>query len=73
MQFEFDSEEVLYADFEKQALVYTVPTFMMLDPSQMLGDITNYNNAKKGKNICSAVVKYCTDMEKDLPDEKGKR
>lgn len=72
VQVEFDTEEIVYADFEKQELVYTVPKFVMLDPSKMLGDITVYNDAKKSKNTCSKVVAYCTAMEKDLPDEKGK-
>lgn len=72
MQVEIDSEEILYADFEKQELVYTVPKFVMLDPSKVIGDITNYNDAKKSKKTCSIVVAYFTDTEKDLPDEKGK-
>ncbi|KAK2844561.1 hypothetical protein Q5P01_011220 [Channa striata] len=70
VQFEFDAQELVYVDFERQELVYTVPKHFVLDPSAILGDIGDYNGAKKGKNACAAVVAYCMDMEKNIPEEK---
>uniref|UniRef100_A0AAQ6IRA6 Ig-like domain-containing protein n=1 Tax=Anabas testudineus TaxID=64144 RepID=A0AAQ6IRA6_ANATE len=69
-QIEFDAQEILYVDFERQEFVYTVPKFVMLDPSKMFVDISDYDDAKRGKRLCSAVVTYCTAAEKNLPEEK---
>lgn len=72
MQIEFDAEEILYVDFERQELVYTVPTFLVLDPREMFEDIGVYNDAMKAKNTCSAVVAYFIAEEKNPPEERGK-
>ena len=72
VQIEFDGEEVLYVDFERQEIVYTVPLFLVLDPREMFGDIGVYKDARKAKNTCSAVIAYCKAKEKDPPEERGK-
>ena len=71
-QFTFDAEEVLYVDFRKQAIVYTVPRYMVLDPSEVFKTFYLYKNALKNRKACSVVVKYLAEEEKNVPEEKGK-
>lgn len=68
----FNAEELMYADFERQVIEYTVPPFLMLDPGEVLKDIAVYKNAKKVKNLCLAIMAYCRAEEKNPPEEKGK-
>ncbi|AWO96614.1 putative h-2 class II histocompatibility antigen A-B alpha chain-like [Scophthalmus maximus] len=66
----FNAEELMYADFERQVIEYTVPPFLMLDPGEVLKDIAVYKNAKKVKNLCLAIMAYCRAEEKNPPEEK---
>ncbi|GLD63644.1 uncharacterized protein AKAME5_001524400 [Lates japonicus] len=68
VQAEFDTEEVLYVDFDKQDMVYTVPPYLMMNPRETFGDIAVYNNARKAKNTCPAVLAYCKAEEKNPPE-----
>ncbi|XP_022621906.1 H-2 class II histocompatibility antigen, A-U alpha chain-like [Seriola dumerili] len=70
VQFEYDAQEILYVDFEKKELVYTVPKFLVLDPSEMFSGLHVYKNALKGKRICTAVLAYVTAEEKNPPEEQ---
>ncbi|XP_067366398.1 RLA class II histocompatibility antigen, DP alpha-1 chain-like [Channa argus] len=70
MQVEFDAQEVLYVDFKRHELVYTVPKFLVLDPRTIFEGMGIYEAGKKGKNACSAVVAYYIDMEKDLREDR---
>lgn len=72
VQAEFDTEEVLYVDFDKQDMVYTVPPYLMMNPRETFGDVAVYNNARKAKNTCPAVVAYCKAEEKNPPEVTGK-
>ncbi|XP_040900784.1 H-2 class II histocompatibility antigen, A-U alpha chain-like [Toxotes jaculatrix] len=70
VQIEFDAEEIVYVDFERHALVFTVPAFLVLDPREMFSDLGDYNNAEKAKNLCAAVLAYCVAEEKNPPEER---
>lgn len=71
VQFEYDDEELLYVDFEKQQLVYTVPKFLVLDPTQMFSGLRVYTNARKAKRTCSGVVAFFTLEEKHPAEVQG--
>ncbi|XP_044214445.1 H-2 class II histocompatibility antigen, A-U alpha chain-like [Thunnus albacares] len=69
-QFTFDAEEILYVDFMRQAIVYTVPKFMILDPSEVFKTLYLYKNALKNKKACSVLVNFLAAEEKNVPEEK---
>ncbi|XP_074509793.1 H-2 class II histocompatibility antigen, A-Q alpha chain-like [Sebastes fasciatus] len=69
VQYEFDAEEVLYVDFDREELVYTVPRFMTDDPSKLFGNIKVFVNAKKNKNACLAVNNVLKFEERNLTEE----
>ncbi|XP_071325277.1 H-2 class II histocompatibility antigen, A-U alpha chain-like [Trachinotus anak] len=68
--FEYDAEEILYVDFERQELVYTVPPFLVSDPSEMFEGLRVYIDAVKGKRVCSAVLTFFKLEEKNPPEEE---
>ncbi|XP_026223279.2 H-2 class II histocompatibility antigen, A-U alpha chain-like [Anabas testudineus] len=70
LQVELDSEEIAYVDFERQEFVYTVPRFVILNPSAMIVNIGDYTDASRGKRRCSEVIAYCKGVEKNPPEEK---
>ncbi|XP_051262641.1 H-2 class II histocompatibility antigen, A-U alpha chain [Dicentrarchus labrax] len=70
VQFEFDAEEVLYVDFERQEVVYTVPKFLVLDPTKLFENMHVYNNAMKAKRACKPLVEFMKVEEKKPPEEK---
>lgn len=65
---EFDAEELFYADFDNESIVFTVPAFFMVDPSQVYDKEHAYINAKKGKRACSALMTYFI-VEEQYPEE----
>ncbi|XP_054478406.1 H-2 class II histocompatibility antigen, A-U alpha chain-like [Anoplopoma fimbria] len=68
-QFEFDSEEVLYVDFDREEVVYSMPRFVIDDPSTLFENLHVYKNARKHKKTCSAFVAICKAEEKNPPEE----
>ncbi|XP_023118328.2 H-2 class II histocompatibility antigen, A-Q alpha chain-like isoform X1 [Amphiprion ocellaris] len=58
-QYEFDGEEILYADFDRQQVVYTIPPYLVPDPVHVFGDLHVYRNALKARRACAGVVAYC--------------
>ncbi|XP_008321301.1 H-2 class II histocompatibility antigen, A-U alpha chain-like [Cynoglossus semilaevis] len=69
VQTELDGDELLYADFDKDYFVFTLPSFVQIDPSSY-SDVTSFNNAKKGRKACPAIVALATAEEKHPPEEK---
>ncbi|KAI4811167.1 hypothetical protein KUCAC02_014085 [Chaenocephalus aceratus] len=70
VQYEFDSEEMLYMDFDKSDIVYTVPGIFVDDPSTMFDHMNVFTNANKGKNLCVAMLQYLKNEENNPPEEK---
>lgn len=70
VQTELDGDELLYADFDKDYFVFTLPSFVQIDPSSY-SDVTSFNNAKKVRKTCAAIVALATAEEKHPPEEKG--
>ncbi|KAM9310359.1 H-2 class II histocompatibility antigen, A-U alpha chain-like isoform 2-T3 [Pholidichthys leucotaenia] len=66
----FDGEEFLYVDFENEALVYTVPPYIALNPSKIFDESRTYINAQKNKKLCPAVVNLYVKEEKNPPEHK---
>ncbi|XP_074509807.1 RLA class II histocompatibility antigen, DP alpha-1 chain-like [Sebastes fasciatus] len=69
VQYEFDAEEILYMDFDREELVYTVPRFMTDDPSKLFENINVFINAEKNKNACLAVNNVLKSEERNLTEE----
>lgn len=58
-QYDFDGDEVLYVDYDREEVVYTVPPFIMQDPVKVFGDMHIYKNAAKAKRTCAGIIAYC--------------
>lgn len=69
-QYEFDVEELMYVDFERHEVVYTVPRYFIFNPSETFQDLNVYNNAKKARRTCPALLSYWTVEEKNPPEDK---
>uniref|UniRef100_A0A3Q1H0B7 Ig-like domain-containing protein n=1 Tax=Anabas testudineus TaxID=64144 RepID=A0A3Q1H0B7_ANATE len=70
IQFEFDAEEILYVDFSKQELIYTVPAFLDPDPSQILIGLSVLKDARDNKELCSDLTVMAAAEERNPPEEK---
>lgn len=71
VEFEVDDEEFLYADFDRDELVYTVPRFLVDDPSKLFENLHIYLDAKKAKRSCKAIAVLCKEEEEDPTEENG--
>ncbi|XP_008297763.1 H-2 class II histocompatibility antigen, A-U alpha chain-like [Stegastes partitus] len=72
-QYEFDGEEILYVDFSREDLVYTVPQYFVPDPIEEFGDLNLYKNAREAKRACAGILTYLKlsmhpEEEKDPPE-----
>lgn len=72
VQFEYDAEEMLYVDFQREEIVYTVPRFLNIDPSQALVGLSILRDALMNKNLCLSFTTLAAAEEKNPPEEKGK-
>lgn len=72
VQLEYNSEEILYVDFEKETVEYTGPPFVKYNPSQIFQDLKIYQNAKKNKNACIALEKFAAEESGHPPEERGR-
>lgn len=70
VQYEFDSEEMIYADFDNSTLVYTFPSFFTFDPTKVIDTEHLLKNANKGKKACSALMTYVVGEEQYPPENK---
>ncbi|KAG8010068.1 DLA class II histocompatibility antigen, partial [Nibea albiflora] len=69
VQYQFDSEEVLHVDFERQTVVFSVPRIITDDTEQFFFDMHVYKNALKAKRVCAAFEAFL-EVEKKHPQEK---
>lgn len=72
VQFEFDAEEILYMDFLRNEIVYTVPRFLDPDPSQILFGMSTLRDAHENKGLCLSLTAMAAHEKKNLPEEIGK-
>lgn len=72
IQFGFDSEELLYADFQTEEIVYTVPAFIDPDPDQLLIGLSLLRDALTNKQYCLAYTALAEKEEDHQQEEKGK-
>ncbi|XP_047453700.1 RLA class II histocompatibility antigen, DP alpha-1 chain-like [Mugil cephalus] len=68
--FEFDGEEMLYADFPKKEIVYTVPRFIDPDPGQVLVGLSLLKDALDNKEFCLEFTELYAVEEKHPQEEK---
>ncbi|CAN9514229.1 unnamed protein product [Ophioblennius macclurei] len=69
-QYEFDSEEMMYANFADNTFVYNFPAFFMFDPTKVFDTEHFLRNARKAKKSCSAIVTFVDAEEKHPPENK---
>ncbi|XP_059194417.1 H-2 class II histocompatibility antigen, A-U alpha chain-like [Centropristis striata] len=69
VQFEFDAEEILYVDFDREEVVYTVPRFIVDDVSKIFDNLNVFKNAKKAKNACQPILEVYKLEERSPPEE----
>uniref|UniRef100_UPI0037E95849 H-2 class II histocompatibility antigen, A-U alpha chain-like n=1 Tax=Semicossyphus pulcher TaxID=241346 RepID=UPI0037E95849 len=72
VQFEFDSEEILHVDFERQEVVYNVPPLFVVNPSEVFSDLHVYKNALKAKRTCAIALSFLKFEEKEIHPEEAK-
>ncbi|KAM4580267.1 H-2 class II histocompatibility antigen, A-Q alpha chain-like isoform 1-T2 [Odontesthes bonariensis] len=70
IQFEFDGELMLYIDFQREEVVYTVPTFIDPDPGQVLVGLSILRDAFDNKGWCSTLTHVAKVEEKYPPEER---
>ncbi|XP_041650436.1 H-2 class II histocompatibility antigen, A-U alpha chain-like [Cheilinus undulatus] len=70
VQYEFDDEEILYMDFKKNEIVYSVPPSLLQNPSEIVSGIHILKDALKGKIACVAALAFLKIEEKNPPEEK---
>ncbi|XP_073341041.1 RLA class II histocompatibility antigen, DP alpha-1 chain-like [Pagrus major] len=69
VQFEFDAEEILYMDFPRNEIVYTVPRFLDPDPSEILFGMSTLRDALENKDLCLALTAMSAQEKKNPPEE----
>ncbi|KAK2844563.1 hypothetical protein Q5P01_011222 [Channa striata] len=70
VQFEFDAEEIVYVDFAKEEIVYTVPAFLDPDPSQLLVGLSILNDALENEKLCLAFTAIAAAEENYPPEQR---
>ncbi|XP_051262640.1 H-2 class II histocompatibility antigen, A-U alpha chain-like [Dicentrarchus labrax] len=70
--FEFDNEEILYVDFQKQDIVYTVPRLIGPDPDKIVGQTYAriLEDAVTNRELCLGITAVAAAEEKNPPEEK---
>uniref|UniRef100_A0A672G7I4 Ig-like domain-containing protein n=1 Tax=Salarias fasciatus TaxID=181472 RepID=A0A672G7I4_SALFA len=72
VQFELDSEELMYADFDKDTAVFTLPDFLVLVPAKLANKTRILMDAKKAKRACLLLAEVLSVIEHLPPENKGK-
>ncbi|XP_026173646.1 RLA class II histocompatibility antigen, DP alpha-1 chain-like isoform X2 [Mastacembelus armatus] len=70
IQSEFDAEMIFYIDFQKKDIVYTVPTFLDPDPTQILVHWPILRDALTNKELCLVLTKAVAAEEKYPAEER---
>ncbi|XP_068998932.1 H-2 class II histocompatibility antigen, A-U alpha chain-like [Embiotoca jacksoni] len=68
--YEFDGNEMLYIDFERHSIEYTLPVFLVFDPSKVFQNLKVYSNGLKAKRACPPALQYCKLEASNPPEEK---
>ncbi|XP_059195103.1 H-2 class II histocompatibility antigen, A-Q alpha chain-like [Centropristis striata] len=68
VHYEFDAEETLYVDFDRQEAVYTMPRFIVDDPSKIF-DTHVFESAKECRDLCVGGLRSYK-LEEGNPPEK---
>lgn len=71
VQFEFDTEEIYFVDFQKAEIIYTVPIFIDPNPSQIWASLKLLDTLTN-KELCLAFTALKATNEKNPPEERGK-
>ncbi|XP_015226276.1 PREDICTED: H-2 class II histocompatibility antigen, A-U alpha chain-like isoform X1 [Cyprinodon variegatus] len=69
VQFDFDGEEILYVDLQREEVVITVPVFIDPDPMQVLIGLSILKDALDNKEWCSALQRMFQYKNKSPPKE----
>uniref|UniRef100_A0A8C4ICC6 Ig-like domain-containing protein n=1 Tax=Dicentrarchus labrax TaxID=13489 RepID=A0A8C4ICC6_DICLA len=70
VQFEFDNEEILHVDLQKEDIEYTVPRLIDLDQSHIFEGFSVLSEAFSSKDICLTLNKGVASEFKNPPEEK---
>ncbi|KAK5862315.1 hypothetical protein PBY51_017725 [Eleginops maclovinus] len=70
VHYELDSEEMLYMDFDRSEIVYTMPRIFVDDPSTLFNNQRVFRNANKNKLVCMGILQYLKAEDKNPPEEK---
>ncbi|CAJ1062219.1 H-2 class II histocompatibility antigen%2C A-U alpha chain-like [Xyrichtys novacula] len=70
VKYEIDNEEVLYIDFKKHEIIYTVPPFILANPSEIVSGISVYKNALRARIACPLLLAIVKAEEKHVEEEK---
>ncbi|XP_038568395.1 H-2 class II histocompatibility antigen, A-K alpha chain-like [Micropterus salmoides] len=73
VQFEFDGEEILYVDFPKEEIFYTVPRIINPDPSKIFEDQNILRDALTNKDLCLSLTAIWAAQEEYPQEEKEHR
>lgn len=72
VQFEFDSEEIYFVNFQKPEIIYTVPICIDPNPNQIWASLT-LRDILENRDLCLALT-VLEDIEEEYsPDVKGNR
>ncbi|XP_055359045.1 H-2 class II histocompatibility antigen, A-U alpha chain-like [Betta splendens] len=69
IQFEFDSEEIYYADFQKPEMIYTVPVCIDPNPNQIWSSLT-MRDILENRDLCLAFTSIVESKENNTPEVK---
>lgn len=69
VQFDFDGEEILYVDLQREEVVFTVPVFIDPDPMQVLIGLSILKDALDNREWCSALQRMFQYKNKSPPKE----
>lgn len=62
---------MLYVDFQRDEVVYTVPSFVDPDPGQVLAGLSILRDAHDNKKWCSVLLEVFKYTDKS-PQQEGK-
>ncbi|XP_015226263.1 PREDICTED: rano class II histocompatibility antigen, B alpha chain-like [Cyprinodon variegatus] len=74
VQYDFDGEEILYVDFSRKEIVFTVPNFIYAHPDQLIASLSVLKDALNGEKMCQPLMEFVikevkpSSEEKDPPD-----
>ncbi|XP_073341040.1 H-2 class II histocompatibility antigen, A-U alpha chain-like [Pagrus major] len=70
VQFALDAEEFFYVNFKREEVVYTLPKFVVDDPSHIFEIPHLYRDAARAKALCPVAAALIKAEEKNPPEER---